>query len=284
VSGPPGDITPIIIKKVRKSDHGHHGGAWKVAYADMVTALMALFIVLWILSQSDQTIQSVAGYFRDPVGFVDGGAAAIIEGGTTSGKLTTVISGSQPASETTPLQVDDPDERWQERARRIRGALERTAGIESLPEHVEISMTPAGLQITLIETTNQPLFEVGGVQLNPEAAKLLRTIGAEISRIENHVTIEGHTDSLAFGSGDGSNWELSTGRALAARKILEASGFPPKRIFEVRGLADRLLYNPLDPQDSRNRRISITLLSEAAYRNRLEQFNESALFEELIQQ
>ena len=145
-------------------------------------------------------------------------------------------------------------------------------------------MTPAGLSITLIETADKPLFKVGGVDLNPEAAKLLHTIGAEISKLDNYVTIEGHTDSLGSSSGTGpnTNWELSTGRALSARRELEASGFPPKRIFEVRGLADRLLYNPLDPQDSRNRRISITLLAPSAYRARLEQFHDSALFEELV--
>jgi len=281
MSNPSSDVTPIIIKKVSKGGHDHHGGAWNVAYADMVTALMALFIVLWILSQSDQTIQSVAGYFRDPVGFVDGGAAAISDGGTNAGELTSVFTGSQPTFETSPLDVREAERRWRERARRIRGALEHASGIETYPEQVEIAMTPAGLSITLIETSEKPLFKVGGVDLSPEAAKLLRAIGAEISKVENYVTIEGHTDSL--GSGDGTNWELSTGRALAARTELEASGFPPKRIFEVRGLADRLLYNPLDPTDSRNRRISITLLSATAYQNRLEQFHDSALFEELLQ-
>src|SRR5262249_2122510 len=103
-----GQEAPIIIKKVRKSGHGHHGGAWKVAYADMVTALMALFIVLWILSQSDQVVKSVAGYFRDPIGFVEGGAPAIDNSGQNTGEIS-VLMGSQPTSESSPLKVDEPD-------------------------------------------------------------------------------------------------------------------------------------------------------------------------------
>jgi chemotaxis protein MotB len=273
---------PIIIKRVRKGGHGHHGGAWKVAYADMVTALMALFIVLWILSQSDQTIRSVAGYFRDPIGFVDGGTSSITESGSQAGQIT-VMSGSQPSSQTTPLHVDEPDPRWRERARRIRGALAGSSELEKYQEQVEIAMTPAGLGITLLETADKPLFQPGEVKLNPQAAALLRTIGAQLSKVDNHLTIEGHTDGTSAGAGGRSNWEISTGRALAARQELEAGGFPPERVFEIRGLADRLLYNPLDPGDSRNRRISLTLLSQAAYRERLEQANDSALFDELLE-
>jgi chemotaxis protein MotB len=141
-------------------------------------------------------------------------------------------------------------------------------------------MSPAGLTITLLETTAKPLFEVGGVRLNPEAERMLAAIGAQLAQVDNHITVEGHTDSRPAAR-SGANWELSTGRALAAREVLEGAGLPIARIFEVRGLADRLLYNPLDPEDSRNRRISITLLSDAAYRDRLEQFHESALLDEL---
>jgi chemotaxis protein MotB len=273
---------PVIIKRVRAREHGHHGGAWKVAYADLVTALMSLFIVLWILSQSDQVVRSVAGYFRDPIGFVEGGAPSVEKSGQNTGDIS-VLTGSQPSSQTTPLKVDDPDPRWKERAKRIRGALQSHSDLEAYQEQVEIAMTPAGLTVTLLETSDKPLFEVGGVRLNPEAQRLLRAIGDEIAKVENHVTIEGHTDSRAYAGRESSNWELSTGRALTALHVLEQSGLPPARIFEVRGLADRLLYNPLDPQDSRNRRISITLLSETAYRERIQQFHESALLDELLQ-
>jgi chemotaxis protein MotB len=280
--GDAGGAAPIIIKKVKKGGHGgHHGGAWKVAYADMVTALMALFIVLWILSQSDQVVQSVAGYFRDPIGFVEGGAASVTESGGSTGEIT-VLTGSQPASQTTPLKIDEPDPRWRERARRMRGALQSRSDVENLMEHVEIAMTPAGLTITLLETSDKPLFEVGGVRLSDEAEKLLRAIAAEITKVDNHITIEGHTDSRGSAESNSNNWEISTGRALSARRVLERAGLPQGRIFEVRGLADRLLYNPLDPEDSRNRRISITLLSEAAYKERIDAFHESALLDELI--
>jgi chemotaxis protein MotB len=277
-----GSDAPIIIKKIRKGGHGHHGGAWKVAYADMVTALMALFIVLWILSQSDQTIRSVAGYFRDPIGFVAGGAASMNESGSLAGQIT-VLTGSQPAAQTTPLQVDEPDPRWRERARRIRGALSGSSELEQYQEQVEIALTPAGLSITLLETDAKPLFRSGEVQLNPQAAALLAAIGAELAKVDNYLTIEGHTDSTGSAAGERTNWQLSTGRALAARDVLEAAGFPSARVFEIRGLADRLLYNPLDPADSRNRRISLTLLSQAAHRERLEQSGDTALFDELLE-
>ena len=156
----PKHAAPIIIKKVISGHGGHHGGAWKVAYADLVTALMALFIVLWILSQSDQVVRSVAGYFRDPIGFVEGGSSSVTETGTNTGEIT-VLTGSQPASQTTPLVVDEPDPRWRERARRIRGALKASSELERYQEQVEIAMTPAGLTITLLETSDKPLFRPG---------------------------------------------------------------------------------------------------------------------------
>jgi len=276
-----GTPAPIIIKKIRKAGHaGHHGGAWKVAYADMVTALMALFIVLWILSQSEEIVSQVAGYFRDPIGFTEGGRVVPSAPGHSTGDPNEPDGGKPPAT-TTPIEVEDPDLRWQRQAESIRAALFQNTGLERFEDQVQIAMTPEGLSITLLETADGPLFEVGGVKLNRDAESLLQAIAGEIAKTGNFITIEGHTDSLRFSRGDNTNWELSTGRALTARRILERAGLPERQTFEIRGLADRLLYDPLDPENSMNRRVSITLLSEAAHRDRVRQFNDSALFDEL---
>ena len=133
---------------------------------------------------------------------------------------------------------------------------------------IELAITPEGLRITMIESTDTPLFQVGSTTLNRDAHEFISTIAHEIAELDNHMIIEGHTDSRPFAAGaDMTNWELSTGRGHTARRLLENAGADPARIFEVRGFADRQLYNPLNPQDSRNRRISITLLSEEAFRD-----------------
>jgi chemotaxis protein MotB len=256
-----------IIKKVKKAAHGHHGGAWKVAYADMVTALMALFIVLWILSQSEEVRQSVAGYFRDPVGFKEGGVPTLMDGGQSAGKPS-VIEESAPRSVSSDSELER--QIWKARAQKIVQALARLPSFEKYKEQIEVAVTPDGLRISLIESAQSPLYRVGSLELNPEAAELLETVGVQLAGLDNHLVIEGHTDARPFASGAAmTNWELSTGRAHTARTELERAGVPAGRIFEVRGFADRNLYNPLDPHDSRNRRIAITVLSGEAFEARL---------------
>jgi len=280
--GHSGGQPPIIIKRIKKGGHGHHGGAWKVAYADMVTALMALFIVLWILSQSDEVTRAVAGYFRDPVGFVTGGQPSIAEGGSTAGGIA-VLEGTQPQSRTSPVEAEKDEKEWRERARSILQSLAESPEFEKFRQQVELAMTPDGLSITLIESNESPLFAVGGSALNPDADKLLRTIAVEIAKLDNHISIEGHTDGrVGEQAGNDSNWEISTGRAHTTRRVLVESGIEAKRIYEVRGLADNLLYNPLDPEDSRNRRVSITLLSKEAYDRRRRELETSVLGDELL--
>ena len=250
-----------IIKRIKKVEGGHHGGAWKIALADMTTALMALFIVLWILAQSDQIKQNVAGYFRDPVGFEEGGVPSLMEGGAekaTGGVLETDIPKSSEG---------EGKQKWRDRARQIRRALEAAPAFEKYGDQIELAVTSEGLRISLIESLDTPLFRVGSVDLNPDASEFLETLGNEIQELDNHIVLEGHTDSRPFASGSTmNNWELSTGRAHTARGVLVAAGIAPSRFHAVRGFSDRQLYNPLDPEDSRNRRVSITLLSAEAYR------------------
>ncbi len=273
-----GGAGPIIIKKVVRGHGGHHGGAWKVAYADLVTALMALFIVLWILSQPDEVLKSIAGYFRDPIGFMEGGHSSVVPGTPRAGEEDEPPT---PQSQTSPLA--EPEKvRFDAPLRSIRGMFEERQDLSKFRDQIELAVSPDGLSITLLETNEQPLFQVGGTEVNPEAAQLLAALAGKIKPLENFVTIEGHTDSRPFGggAGDSRNWELSALRANAARYILEANGVAPARFYEIRGLADRELYNPVNPQDSRNRRISITLLSDEAYRARRARLYTTGLVED----
>jgi len=186
-----GGAAPIIIKKVVHGHGGHHGGAWKVAYADMVTALMALFIVLWVLSQSDEVLKSVAGYFRDPIGFLDGGHASLVPGTPRGGEEE---EPPKPSAQTSPLT--EPEKvRFEAPLRSIRGLIEERAEFARFRDQVELAVTPEGLCVTLLETHEQPLFKVGGTEVNPEVRELLGALAEKIKDLDNYVTIEGHTDA-----------------------------------------------------------------------------------------
>ena len=264
--GGEGHAQAPIIKRVKKVAPGRHGGAWKVAYADLATAMMALFIVLWILAQSDEVTRNVAGYFRDPVGFTDGGQPSILQG--ENQETPAVMDAPMPQRRGRGTE-GEPLDQLRARAARIQAALGKIPSFSIYKDQIELAITPEGLRISLIESQETPLFQVGSTDLNPDAREFLQAIGAEISELDNHVILEGHTDSRPFGAGsDMTNWELSSGRAHSARVVLEEAGINPDRVFEVRGYADRQLYNPLDPEDSRNRRVSITLLSEEAFAER----------------
>jgi chemotaxis protein MotB len=267
-----GGHAPVIIKRVSKRHRPHHGGMWKVAYADLVTAMMAFFIVLWILGSGDEVVANVAAYFKDPIGFSEGGVADPLESGTNSGE--TAIFEDRQRNQ---MLLDESEkarrleEYWRDQAERIRESL---SGIESLSKYrdqIEISLTPEGLKISLIEDKDTPLFQLGGIELQRDAVTLLQELGKELSRLPNYVVVEGHTDGVSFGASSvQSNWELSTGRSNTARRAFEVGGIHESRFLEVRGYSDRMPYNPLDPQDSRNRRVSITLLTDDAYRIRQE--------------
>jgi len=265
---------PIIIKRVHKGGHGHHGGAWKVAYADMVTALMALFIVLWILGQSVEVQKAVSGYFNDPAGF-SASAAHTLESGRESSTLSIEPDTPPPPPPRTEADAPtpgtsigpgrSPQRRWREAAEAIRDALKAMPEYRRFRDQIELSVTPEGLRVSLIDGPEASLFKGGKLELDPEARALFETLGAQLSRLPNQIVLEGHTDASSFAQAENmTNWELSTGRALAARRALLGGGMHEERILEVRGYADRQLYNPLDPDDARNRRVSITLLSEEA--------------------
>ncbi|PJA27135.1 MAG: hypothetical protein CO189_07900 [candidate division Zixibacteria bacterium CG_4_9_14_3_um_filter_46_8] len=255
-------LAPVIVKKKGKHD-GHHGGAWKVAYADFVTAMMAFFLVMWIVGQSEQVKQSVAGYFNDPVGFKKNKNSAVLKGAGPS------VIDKKKLSESERLKEEAAAKNKLEKARNeIMAKLEQLPEFKMLKENIEIEMTAEGLRIQLIESSNKSgstFYDLGSMNLNNEGKAILTAITKELVKLDNNVVLEGHTDSRAYVlENTYSNWELSTDRANGARKLMEDTGLARGRIEAVRGYADkrpRISENPLDP---RNRRISIIVLNDYA--------------------
>jgi chemotaxis protein MotB len=244
-----------IVKKKKGGHGGHHGGSWKVAYADFVTAMMAFFMVMWLLSMDQKMKDAIEGYFSNPVGFKKGFSAG-----------TNVTSnGNSPAGEQKPplrMMIHSAEEkRFTEVANDLRNRINGTAELKMIGAHVEAVNTKAGLRIELIESGNgQTFFENGSARMTPITVQVLALIGEELKSLRTPIIIEGHTDSRNYASLTGyGNWELSADRANAARRALEAVGVDPKRVIEVRGMADRNLRIPDKPLDPANRRISILL-------------------------
>ncbi len=245
-----------IIKRVKKVHGGHHGGAWKVAYADFVTAMMALFIVLWILGQSADVKEAVAGYFKDPVGFSTK-SKSLIDGKGQGPSL--IGSGTQEIEEFVKKEVETKE--LQVVADQLEKQMEKDTDLKDLSDQVRIEMVNEGLRIELTDSANDIFFEVGTTELQPQARKLISKIGAELAKIPKKLIVEGHTDSRHFmNSGTGyTNWELSSERALAAKRALVVGGLKENQIDEIRGYADSKLRDPADPLSFVNRRISITV-------------------------
>jgi chemotaxis protein MotB len=244
-----------IIKK--KGHHGgHHGGAWKVAYADFVTAMMALFIVLWIMAQSQSIRQNVAQYFKNP-GLLPH-SQGFMENSNLGGEMPTPghsqeLQRPSPA----PADVTDDAKRLEETKKKIQEMIAQMPELENLKDMIRLEITDEGLRIELMEKEDSRFFEVGSAAVNPQAKKIFGIISKELGALPNHLSIEGHTDSRPYGNQNYTNWELSSDRANAARRLMDASGLKPGQVAEVRGYADRHLYNPKDPNDYKNRRVSI---------------------------
>ena len=242
---------PIRIVKKKGGHAGHHGGAWKVAYADFVTAMMALFIVLWIVGQSKQVKESVANYFKDPGAFFE----------STKGSAMSSAGGKIGAGEPTGEELlKRQEEHLQQVGQEILKDIAKQPGLAELSKQIRIEVVKEGLRIELMESPNSVFFDVGTANMHEDTKKLLGVIAEGISNIPNHVILEGHTDSRSYGSALGyTNFELSTDRANSARRVLVAAGLAEGRFDEVRGYADTKLRNPADPLDAANRRISIIL-------------------------
>lgn len=230
---------PVIVIKKKAAHGGHHGGAWKVAYADFVTAMMALFIVLWLMNLSKPVKEAIAGYFNDPSG--------------TASKLGTTLEGrGQKVVATT--KKDDMSKLKEE----LEKAISQMPNFDKLKDQIEIKVTPEGLRIELLESASGTFFGLGSPYPNENGQKLLTLLAVELGKLPNKISIEGHTDSKPFnGKRNYGNWELSSDRANSARRLMQQSGLGPQQVAQVRGFADQLLRKPSDPFDPSNRRISL---------------------------
>jgi chemotaxis protein MotB len=236
--------TKIIIKKAKAHHGGHHGGAWKVAYADFVTAMMALFLVLWVLGASDKKFKSgIAHYFREP-GVFSGSRGIIPDGGQDQLGAGIIQAPSLEVLESY-----------------IKEGLAGLKELRGLQDQVPIAMTSEGLLIELIDKEKHAFFEVSSATIKPIMRKVLQIIVKQIEGTPNKIVIGGHTDARPYQDESYySNWELSSARALNTRRALEELGLPPERIEQVVGYADRKLRATEDPWSSENRRISILIL------------------------
>jgi chemotaxis protein MotB len=231
-------LAPIIyVIKKNKGHGGHHGGAWKVAYADFVTAMMALFIVLWLLNTSTAVKQAVGGYFQDPTGHTKQAGSG--------------MSGSGDSIDLKKSEMNQLKDR-------IQAAVKQMAQFKKSKDQLQMSVTGEGLRIEMIETDKGMFFERGKGTPTEIGRAMLTTLATEVGKLPNRVLIEGHTDANAFSAVDGyGNWELSSDRANSARRIMQDTGLRSGQVQQVRGFADQDLRNPKDPNDASNRRVSI---------------------------
>lgn len=231
------DAQQIIIIKKKSGHGGHHGGAWKVAYADFVTAMMALFIVLWLMNASKQVQEAVGGYFKDPTG------TAKMVGTNRNG-----------AGEFVALKKEDMNKLKEQ----LLQSIHHLDPNDRLKDQIEITVTEEGLRIELMETAKGTFFEIGSAEPTPALRDLLRMLSEELGQLPNKISIEGHTDSKPFsGSRLRDNWDLSTERANEARRLMQSEGVRPGQVSQVRGFADQRLRVADKPEDPSNRRISL---------------------------
>jgi chemotaxis protein MotB len=230
--GPP----PIIIKK-KVSHGGYHGGAWKVAYADFVTAMMALFIVLWLMNSSAKVQKAVGGYFKDPTG--------------TSKMVGTDMVGAGENFEVNKDNMEELKEQLQKSIREV-------PKFDKLENHIDMTVTNEGLRIELTESAAGTFFESGSARMSSDGSALLKLLAQEFGKLPNHIAMEGHTDSKPYPAGASyGNWELSADRANAARRLMQVNGIRQDQVTQVRGFADQRLRKPDSPLDPSNRRISL---------------------------
>jgi chemotaxis protein MotB len=244
--------TPVrIVKKKAKGHGGHHGGAWKVAYADFVTAMMALFIVLWIVGQSKSVKESISAYFKDPGVFTSGKYGGVLEGEKKT----------EPSAPPIPLdKIAAEMEKLKTEAGIIERAISKEPDFSKFKDKIQVTVTEEGLRIDLVEASEGLFFDIGKATIKPQTVQLLKVIAANLSKMTNNVAIEGYTDARPYASSGYSNWNLSTDRANSARTILEENGLQKNQITEVRGFADRKLRVPDKPLDFSNRRVSILMM------------------------
>ena len=290
---------PIIIKKIKKGGHGHHGGAWKVAYADFVTAMMAFFLLMWLLGGSSHHVrEGIADWFKNPTGTQGPGGAStsmIKLGGameiprsnhakkapSETDKKTFNVQPKESSSEEKPREIISEQERQEDKKRldkllqQLKVEIETAPALSPYKDQLLLDVTPEGLRIQIIDKKNRPMFDASSAILKSYTKSILRKLGSTIKTVPNHISISGHTDAgkfnsyvyVEYGTFDErraySNWELSADRANAARRELIGGGMLAEKIGRVVGLADTIMFDKSDPYSPVNRRISIIVLNKA---------------------
>ncbi len=275
-------LQPIIIKKIKKGGHGHHGGAWKIAYADFVTAMMAFFLLMWLLgSTTEGDKKGIADYFNSPLkismmgGSGSGDSSSIIKGGGSdlSRSGGQVKQGEVEAKRRTiNLQALKAEQKRAELAKlqaikeKVEEVLASNPKLAAMRSQIRLDMTEDGLRIQIVDELNRAMFDSGSAVVQPHMRELLREIGAVLAEVPNRLTLEGHTDAQRFAAGDRGygNWELSSDRANASRRELVMGGMPDEHVLRVQGLASSQPFEPGDPASPANRRISIIVMNREA--------------------
>ncbi|MDO4681540.1 MAG: flagellar motor protein MotB [Lautropia sp.] len=263
---------PIVIKRIKKGGHGHHGGAWKIAYADFVTAMMAFFLLMWLLSSaSENDLKGISEYFQTPLKIA-------LTGGSGVGDRTAVVPGGgmdltrKDGQVNSRVTMSQKRRQEQEKLMALQKQLEesiiRIPALEALRDQIRMEMTVDGLSIQIVDAGKKPLFASGkSTVLSPAMRELLRTIGKMLNDVENSLSLSGHTDALPYAgkaSGGYSNWELSAERANSSRREMVVGGLNPDKVLRVQGLGPVVPLDKTNPRDPMNRRIAIVVLNEEA--------------------
>jgi chemotaxis protein MotB len=263
---------PIIIKRKKVVAGGHHGGSWKVAFADFATAMMAFFLVLWLTATaSPEQIKAVEGYFRDPVGFTDGGSPNPVDlGGSAS-----VVNEASSDVESSDVQIEDEvvdqlsetleQRRMEELFQELKERIEQNQTLQEFKDQLLIDITDEGLRIQIVDRSGRPMFDSGRAELKYYSQDILFELAKTLGSVDNKLSLTGHTDATPFKGRPGyTNWELSADRANTARRALVAGGVGQEQIGRVVGLSDSVLFEKSDPTAPVNRRISIIVLNKRA--------------------
>ena len=269
---------PIIIKRVKRFGGGHHGGAWKIAFADFATAMMAFFLVLWLMSSATpEQLIAVAGYFKDPVGFSDSGSPYVIDlGGSPEMSPNQTLNPevkTTPSPDTVPIESDTSEskaeeveqERLEMLLQELQNKVEENPQLQKFKDQILFEITQDGLRIQIMDADNRPMFDSGSARLKPYFEDILLAMADTIKSVPNKISISVHTDATPFvGNGGFGNWELSANRANAARRALVAGSYPDPQVARVVGYASSALYDRENPTNPVNRRIDIVVLTKKA--------------------
>ncbi|MFC3109632.1 flagellar motor protein MotB [Undibacterium arcticum] len=275
-------LRPIIVKRIKKNAGAHHGGAWKIAYADFVTAMMAFFLLMWLLgSTSKGDLNGIAEYFQTPLkvamsgGSGSGDSSSVIPGG---GRDLTRKDGQQKKGDDVQkkksydLKAAQAELERAEASRlktlktRIEGAIDGNPTLRLYKKQLLLDITSEGLRVQIVDEQNRPMFALAKAELQPYTKEILHEIGVALNDVPNRISISGHTDSASYSNGDKgySNWELSADRGNACRRELVAGGMSEAKVLRVVGLSSAVLFDEQDPLNPVNRRISIIVMNKKA--------------------